>query len=546
MSGKVIGIDLGTSNSVVSAVVNGQPMVIPDADGARLQPSVVNFLPDGQMLVGAQARDSKVFDPINTVYSVKRLIGKEFDSDEVQIAQSHYPYTVVQGADGNPKIEVFGHHYSPEELSSFILQHLKSIAENYLGQRVTQAVITVPANFSESQRTATKLAGEMAGLEVSRVLNEPTAAALAYGYGQGKREKVAIYDFGGGTFDITILDLRDNVFEVMSTAGNTYLGGDDFDNRLVDYMAAAFLNRFGHDLSQDTLALQRLKTIAENVKIDLTYQERVAVEIQEMLPGSDTPAELKFSISQTGFGERCGDIVDQTFVVCDEALKLANLDRTEVDHVVLVGGSTRIPVVAQMVLDYFQRPPVGNINPDEVVSIGAAVYGESLSNQNQYGADAGTASALLIDVTPRGLGISTAGGYFDAIIDRNENIPTERSRVFTTSRDNQDYVKIEVLEGESKLASENNKLGELVLEGIRSAERGSVEIEVTFEIDTDGILNVSAVDRKTRRRQSAKLQIAGLSEPYAENVESDMREDNAGAVMSPGGLPAFDESMFGG
>ena len=531
---KVVGIDLGTSNSVVSVVVNGQPMVIPDEEGHRLQPSVVSFLPDGNVMVGHKARERKVLDPANTVYSVKRLIGRPFYSEEVQIAQTHYPYQVVQGYDDNPKVEVYGKQYSPEGISSMILRHMKQIAENFLGMRVDQAVITVPANFSESQRTATKMAGEMADLEVLRILNEPTAAALAYGYGQSKREKVAIYDFGGGTFDITILDLRGNVFEVMSTAGNTYLGGDDFDNRLVDYMVAAFKNRFNYDLSGEIVALQRLKNIAERVKIDLSQKERVSVQIQEIIPGSAEPVTLSFSITRQGFSERCSDIVQQTFVVCDEALRLATLTSAEVDHVVLVGGSTRIPMVRQYVKEYFFRDPVGNVNPDEVVSVGAAVYADSLSSSAGAGAGGAGGGALLIDVTPRGLGIATAGGYFDTIIERNENIPTERGRVFTTSRDNQETVRLEILEGESKQADENNKLGELTLEGIRPAPRGEVEIEVKFEIDTDGILNVSAVDRKTRRRQSARLQIAGLSDKMAakRNLESS--------------LPSFDESSFDG
>ncbi|MEO1273107.1 MAG: Hsp70 family protein, partial [Myxococcota bacterium] len=466
MSGKVVGIDLGTSNSVVSVVVNGQPMVIPDEDGYRLQPSVVSFLPDGNVLVGHKARDRKVLDPANTIYSVKRLIGRPFSSEEVNIAQTHYPYKVVKGYDNNPKVEVYGKQYSPEGVSSMLLRHMKQIAENFLGMRVEKAVITVPANFSESQRTATKMAGEMADMEVLRILNEPTAAALAYGYGQSKREKVAIYDFGGGTFDITILDLRGNVFEVMSTAGNTYLGGDDFDNRLVDYMVAAFRNRFNYDLSGEVVALQRLKNIAEKVKVDLSVKDRVAVKIQEIIPGSSDPVTLSFSITRQGFSERCSDIVKQTFLVCDEALRLANLSSSEIDHVVLVGGTTRIPVVQELVKDYFFREPVGSVNPDEVVSVGAAVYADSISGgSTATGADVGggEGGALLIDVTPRGLGIATVGGYFDPIINRNENIPTERSRVFTTSRDNQESVRLEILEGESKQAEDNQKLGELQL-----------------------------------------------------------------------------------
>lgn len=504
MSGKVIGIDLGTSNSVVSVLVNGEPVVIPDAQGRTIHSSVVAFLPDGEILVGNDAVPRKIIDPVNTVYSAKRLIGRPFFSEEVRIAQTHYPYEVVCGEDNNPKIVASGREYSAEEISAMILTHMRDLAEAYLGERIDRAIITVPANFNEGQRTATKVAGEIAGLEVVRILNEPTAAALAYGYGQGRREKVVIYDFGGGTFDITVLDLRDSVFEVLSTAGNTYLGGDDFDNRLVDFMVAAFHHRYAYDLSTEIVAMQRLKNIAEQVKCDLSEKDKVAVQIQEMIPGSAQPVVLSFSLTREGFYERCQDIVQQTFLVCDEALRLAELTHHEIDHVVLVGGTTRMPLVRDMVSRYFVKEPVGDINPDEVVAVGAAIFAASLEADS-----GGGRSALLIDVTPQALGIATAGGFCDTVIERNENIPTERSRTFTTNRDYQDVVKLEILEGDSRRAEENRKIGELMLEGVRPAPRGQVQIQVTFEIDTDGILNVSAVDVETGLRQSARLAVAG-------------------------------------
>lgn len=546
--GKVVGIDLGTSNSVVSAVINGQPVVIPDEDGNRIQPSIVSFLPGGEVVVGHKARARKVIDPLNTVYSIKRLIGRPFYSEQVRIAQSHYPYQVVCGSDNNPKVFVQNQEFSPEEVSAMILRRMKQIAERHLGQVVDRAIITVPANFNEAQRYATKAAGEIAGLDVLRILNEPTAAALAYGYGHDKRETVAIYDFGGGTFDITVLSLRGSVFEVLSTAGDTYLGGDDFDNRLVDYMVAAFQHKHGYDLASEIVALQRLRNIAERLKCELSEKDKVAVHIKEIIPGSVTPVVLSFSISQAGFNERCADIVKRTFVVCDEAMRLSRLTAGQVDHVVLVGGTTRVPMVANMVSQYFSKRPVDNVNPDEVVAVGAAIYASSLDAQfyapppplpetvkrenamagpdwsqaESYDGEImyegspsydppsfGGGQALLIDVTPRGLGIATAGGFCDIIIERNENIPTERRRVFSTSKDNQTQVRIQILEGESRQADENRKLGELLLTGIRESFRGDVQIEVVFELDTSGILNATAIDTETGRQQSARLQLHG-------------------------------------
>ncbi len=537
MAGKVVGIDLGTSNSVVAAVVGGRPIVIPDEEGNTIQPSVVGFLAGGDVIVGHKAAARKVVDPANTVYSVKRLVGKPFYSHEVRVAQSHYPYRVVCGSDNNPKIYVMEQEYSPEEISALVLRRMKHIAERYLGQQVDRAVITVPANFNEAQRYATKAAGEIAGLDVLRILNEPTAAALAYGYGENRRETVVIYDFGGGTFDITVLSLRGSVFEVLATAGDTYLGGDDFDNRLVDYMVAAFKHKHGYDLGSEIIALQRLKNIAERLKIELTRKDKVAVHIKEIIPGSVTPVVLSFSITRDGFNERCGDIIKKSFVVCDESMRLAGMSTAQIDHVVLVGGSTKIPLVQEMVSQYFSRQPVRDVNPDEVVAVGAAIYAASLDQQffTNPGLDTSsladsladahvrkgppplpTASApgamheaLLIDVTPRALGVATAGGYSDQIIGRNENIPTERKRIFTTSQDDQTTVRIQVLEGESRRSEENSKLGELVLDGLRPTHRGDLKIEVTFEIDTNGILNVKALDVETQMVQATRLNLSG-------------------------------------
>ena len=545
---KVVGIDLGTSNSVVSAVIGGRPVVIPDEDGNRIQPSVVSFLPGGDVVVGHKARSRKVIDPVNTVYSIKRLIGRPFYSEQVRIAQSHYPYQVVCGSDNNPKVFVQGQEFSPEEVSAMVLRRMRQIAERQLGQTVDRAIITVPANFNEAQRYATKAAGEIAGLDVLRILNEPTAAALAYGYGQDKRETVAIYDFGGGTFDITILGLRGSVFEVMSTAGDTYLGGDDFDNRLVDYMVAAFQHKHSYDLGTEIVALQRLRNIAERLKCELSEKDKVAVHIKEIIPGSVTPVMLSFSISREGFNDRCGDIVKRTFVVVDEAMRLARLTTSQIDHVVLVGGTTRVPMVANMVSQYFSKLPVDNVNPDEVVAVGAAIYAASLDEQfysppslptgarradgiqpegadwsqvpsydgeiiyddsPSFDAPLPTEQALLIDVTPRGLGVATAGGFCDIVIERNENIPTERRRIFGTSHDKQEQVRIEILEGESRQAAENRKLGELLLTGLRPSYRGDVRIEVVFELDTSGILTATATDLETGKRQSAQLQLHG-------------------------------------
>jgi molecular chaperone DnaK len=410
---------------------------------------------------------------------------------------------------------------------------------------VDKAVITVPASFDEAQRHATKTAGEIAGLTVLRILNEPTAAALAYGYGEDHRETVAIYDFGGGTFDITILSLRGSVFEVLASAGDSYLGGDDFDNRLVEYMVAAFQQQHGYDLSNELLATQRLRNIAERLKCELSEKERVAVHVREIIPGSVTPVTLSFSVGREGFNQQCSDIVKRTFLVCDEAMRLSGLTTSKIDHLVLVGGSTRVPMVSEMVAHYFGRTPVSGVNPDEVVAVGAAIYASTFDDdyyateefpntEDEMGVEAGSVNTtnaisldsliggestpdfdqppsqpLLIDVTPGALGVATAGGFCDIIIERNEKIPSERRRVFTTSKENQEQVRIQILEGESREARENRKLGELLLTNLPPAPRGDVSIEVTFSIDTSGILCATAVDTNTGQKHSATLQLHG-------------------------------------
>ena len=526
MAGRVIGIDLGTSNSVVTTMVGGDPIVIPSREGDRIIPSVVSFLPDGHVVVGQKAKNRRLIDPLNTVYSVKRLIGRPWWAAEVKEFMAHYPFRIEKGEDDNPKIIAHGRRYAVEEVQALILRKLKKDAEAYLGEAVDEAVITVPANFNEAQRYATKVAGELSGLNVLRILNEPTAAALAYGYGQGRRETVAVYDFGGGTFDITILELRNSVFEVMATAGNTYLGGDDFDDRLVRHMVTKFRDDHGYDLSSELVAIQRLKAVAERLKCELTEREVVEVSLKEMIPGSSDPVEFHFSIDRGGFDDLSRDIVEMTFAVCDEALRLAGVTASQVDHLVLVGGTTRVPLVRRMVEGYFARRPEANVDVHEVVSIGAAIHAGSLSDQFYGqtvtgGNGAGRPeTALLIDVTPHALGVETVGEIHDVVIERNSNIPVERTRRFTTSADDQSVVRLQIFEGESRHTGDNYKLGELVLEGLRPAPRGEVEIDVTFHINTDGMLEVTAVDPETSQRQHCQLNIAGgLSEQQIDAIK---------------------------
>jgi molecular chaperone DnaK len=565
MNGRVVGIDLGTSNSVVCAVVDGEAIVIPDGEGQKIQPSVVSFLPDGRTIVGRQAKSRMAIDPLNTIYSAKRLIGRPFYAPEINLAISKYAYQIVKGSDENPKIFLRGRHYSIEEVQAIILRQMKKIAENYLGEAVTRAVITVPANFNEPQRQSTKIAGELAGLEVMRILNEPTAAALAYGYDQQLRERIAVYDLGGGTFDITVLELRDNVFEVLSTAGDTFLGGDDFDHRIAQMIVDRFEQQFNYDMSTAPGAMQRLKAVSERIKTTLSEQESASAMVKQMVPGTGSPSTLDFTLARHQFDANAMDIVQQTFVVCDEALKLANLTSAEVDRLVLVGGSTRMPIVRDMVENYFFKQPLTTINPDEIVAVGAAIYAYGLEEADMSSTNipsldssdfeivsdgAGAPSAgfqanpaagasgsfltggfagtqklggapLLIDVTPHALGIETVGGFTDTIIKRNASIPTRNTRTFATAIDNQDSVRLNILEGEGKRAEENRILGELVLFDIPPAKRGNVKIDVSFEIDPDGILKVSARDTNTNQVQQVRLNLAGSLGTEARTAAAD-------------------------
>ena len=549
MSELVVGIDLGTSNSVISVILEGQPIVIPDPEGNRIHPSIVYFFEDGRTALANRALTFRLQDPMHAVYSAKRLIGRPYDSPDLNVLIGSYPYPVVPSQDNAPRIQIRQTLHPPEGIGARLLFYLKEMAEKYLGQAVSKAVITVPANFDEGQRRATKRAGEMAGLEVLRLINEPTAAALAYGYGQGRREKVAIYDFGGGTFDITVLELRDNVFEVLSTAGNSYLGGDDFDDRLVASMLTAFEKQYGYDLSGDPIIRQRLKAIAQDIKHALTTEEALTTRVTEYVPGSLTELELEFSLSREAFNRRTVDIVDQSLRTCEEAMQVAGLQRGQIDHLVLVGGTTRVPIVQERTQQFFGQRAVTGINPDEVVSIGAAIFGASLvaptispmssaavnfHQAAQAGGDdawmdefsaaaepthlspapraSGAAKAqspLLIDVTPHALGVATVGGVMDIIIERNGQLPLERSRHFSTSRDDQTRVVLPIYSGNSRRIEDNHLLGVLEMDDIPPGPREEVSIEVAFEVNTNSMLSIRATDLRTGRAQAAHLSIAG-------------------------------------
>lgn len=565
MKGRTVGIDLGTSNSVVSTVIDGEAVVIPDKEGRTVQPSVVSFLPDGRSVVGRAAKSRMVIDPGNTIYSIKRLVGRPYFANETRIAIQKYAYPIVKGDDDNPRVVVRNRQYSPEEVQAIILRHMKTIAEEYLGETVSRAVITVPANFNEAQRRATRAAGQIAGLEVLRILNEPTAAALAYGFEQNRRERIAVYDFGGGTFDVTVLELRDNVFEVLSTAGDTFLGGDDVDLAIVSVVVEEFKRRFNFDLTRDIAAMQRLKGLSERMKIELTDSDRTSTSIKQLLPGAAAPVEFEFSITRPQLEGLMRDIVQRTFIVCDEALQLAKVTSAEVDRLVLVGGSTRVPLVREMVKHYFFKDLSTDINPDEVVAVGAAIYAHGLDAAAAPSTNAGlpaagppavpagpvggaatlgggapppftgapnlpgqalrlsdgfatvsspaprTAAPLLVDVTPAALGIETVNGIMEIIIERNVSIPARLKRTFTTSRDQQDSVRLNIFEGSARQVSDNRKLGELVMSGIRPAARGEVTVEVVFEVNTDGILNVVARDKSTGQIQQTRLNVAGVA-----------------------------------
>jgi molecular chaperone DnaK len=501
-----IGIDLGTSYSCVSVVQDGQPVVIPNEWGETTHSSCVSFLEDGSVLVGNAAKKNIITAPEATVYSAKRLIGRYYFSDEVKKAQAVMPYQIVEGENNSVRIAVHGHPYSLPEISALVLKEMKAVAETYLGKEVTKAVITVPAYFNDNQRQATKDAGRIAGLEVLRILNEPTAAALAYGFGRDVNQRVVVYDLGGGTFDVSILEIGKDVFEVLATAGDTYLGGDDFDDRIMMWMADDFLARTRLDLRQNKYCLQMLKEAAEKGKIDVGQYgvaDVVCAGICQDTTGN--VLDLRMQLTQDQFNRMVMDLVQRTFKVCDEALQGARLTAADIDAVILVGGPTRLPIIRNSVKHYFQKEPLEGINPDQVVAMGAALQAHALLDSKT--------ETFLVDVTPLSLRIGTVGGYTEKIIDKNTPVPIDRSKTFTTSRDGQEKVKIRVYQGESNRADECEMLGEFEFSGFRIGYRGEVKIEVTFEIDTNGLVNVSACDVETGQKTSTTITLSsGMSE----------------------------------
>ncbi|MBF0336869.1 MAG: molecular chaperone DnaK [Nitrospirae bacterium] len=503
--GKAIGIDLGTTNSCVAVVQGGEPVVIPNQEGSRTTPSVVAFTDKGERLVGQIAKRQAITNPENTVFSVKRLMGRKFDSKEVQDAKKRLPYKIAEAANSDAHVECRGKRYSPPEISAMILQKLKQAAEDFLGEPVTEAVITVPAYFDDSQRQATKDAGKIAGLNVLRIINEPTAASLAYGIDKKKEEKVAVYDLGGGTFDISILEIGEGVIEVKSTNGDTYLGGDDFDIRIMDWLVEEFRKEQGIDLKKDKMALQRLKEAAERAKIELSSAAETEINLPFVTADAAGPKHLLVKLSRAKFEQLTDDLIRNSIDPCKLALRDAGLSTSDIHEVLLVGGSTRSPKVHQTVQSFFNKEPNKTVNPDEVVAVGAAIQAAVLKGDVK--------EVLLLDVTPLSLGIETLGGIFTKLIERNTTIPTKKSQVFSTATDSQPAVTIKVFQGEREMASDNKLLGNFELLGIPPAPRGIPQIEVTFDIDANGILHVSAKDLGTGKEQSIRITASsGLTE----------------------------------
>ncbi len=518
--GKIIGIDLGTTNSCVSVMEGNQPTVIINNEGERTTPSVVAFTDGGERKIGNPAKRQAITNPQNTVFSIKRFMGETYDQVTKEV--SRVPYKVVRGENNTPRVDINGKLYSPQEISAMILQKMKKTAEDYLRQDVTEAVITVPAYFSDSQRQATKEAGKIAGLDVKRIINEPTAAALAYGLDKKNKDmKVAVYDLGGGTFDISILELGGGVFEVKSTNGDTHLGGDDFDQEIINWLAAEFAaENGGIDLKKDPMALQRLKEAAEKAKIELSNQTSTEINLPYIMPVDGIPKHLVKTLTRAKFEQICDNLFQRSIEPCRIALRDAGLQASDIDEVLLVGGSTRIPKVQQLVKDFFGKEPNKSVNPDEVVAIGASIQGGVLAGDVK--------DVLLLDVTPLSLGIETLGGVMTKLIDANTTIPTHKSQVFSTAADNQPSVEIHVLQGERPMAKDNKELGLFHLDGIAPAPRGIPQIEVTFDIDANGILNVSAKDKATGKQQNIRIEASsGLSDAEIQRMRDEAKANEA-------------------